>query len=89
VRYESNNNLSTNTKGEIIANSITHGLGVGLSIAGLVILIIRAVNRGTPWHLASYIIFGISLLLLYRFAEIRPRCDLFPYSGNIHTIYVN
>ena len=63
--YVSDNSLATNTKGEIIANSITHGIGVGLSIAGLVILIVRAVKQGTPWHLASFIIFGISLLLLY------------------------
>ena len=65
MSYKSDNSLSTNTKGEIIANSITHGLGVGLCIAGLVFLIIRAVNRGTPWHLVSFVIFGISLLLLY------------------------
>jgi hemolysin III len=51
--------------GEIIANSITHGLGVGLSIAGLVILIIRARRMESGWHLAGFLVFGISLILLY------------------------
>jgi len=63
--YKADSSLESNSSGEIIANSITHGIGVGLSIAGLVILIIRAVNFGTGWHLAGYLVFGISLLLLY------------------------
>ncbi len=63
--YKSDNSLGSSTVGEIIANSITHGIGFGLSIAGLVILIIRAVKFGTGWHLAGFLVFGISLLLLY------------------------
>ena len=65
MAYKTDTSLTTNTKGEIAANSITHGIGVVLSIAGLVILIIRAVNHGTGWHLAGFLVFGISLLLLY------------------------
>ncbi|MCJ7716478.1 MAG: hemolysin III family protein [Anaerolineales bacterium] len=65
MSYKSDTSLAANSKGEIIANSISHGIGVGLSIAGLVILIIRAANRGTSWHVVSFIIFGVSLLLLY------------------------
>lgn len=51
--------------GEVLANSITHGIGVGLSIAGIVFLIIRAERSGSTWHLVSFIIFGVSLILLY------------------------
>ncbi len=65
MTYKSDPSLSSNTTGEIVANSITHGVGVGLSIAGLVILIIKAVKAGTGWHLAGFLVFGISLLLLY------------------------
>jgi len=65
MRYKTDANANSFSKGEVLANSITHGIGVGLSIAGIVILIIRAINRGTTWHLVSFIIFGISLLLLY------------------------
>jgi hemolysin III len=50
---------------EMLANTITHGIGVGLSIAGIIFLVIRAIRIGTTWHLVSFIIFGASLILLY------------------------
>ncbi len=50
---------------EVIANSATHALGVGLSIAGLVVLIVQAVQLGDPWFLAGSLVYGISLILLY------------------------
>ena len=50
---------------EIIANSATHAIGVGLSIAALVVLIMQAVNSGDPWYLGGVIAYGISLILLY------------------------
>lgn len=65
MSYKSDKNAPAATLSQILANSITHGIGVGLSIAGLVILIVRAVKKGTGWHLASYIVFGISLIVLY------------------------
>lgn len=68
--YKADSNLALSSKGEMIANTITHGIGVGLSIAGLVLLIIRAVRYGTPWHLASFLVFGISLLFLYLASSI-------------------
>jgi len=51
--------------GEEIANAITHGLGVGLSLAALVLLIYVAATRGNGWHLASAIVYGITMFLLY------------------------
>ena len=53
------------TTGEEIFNSITHGIGVLLSIAALVILVVFAVLRGDSWHVVSFTIFGASLVLLY------------------------
>ncbi len=50
---------------EELANSITHGIGIVLSIVGLVVLILQAVERGNAWHIVSYSIFGASLILLY------------------------
>ena len=48
------------TLGEEIANSITHGIGVLLAIAGLVLLIVKAVQGGAaPTHVASAIVFGV------------------------------
>ncbi|OES45694.1 PAQR family membrane homeostasis protein TrhA [Domibacillus iocasae] len=53
------------SKGEEIANSITHGIGALLSIAALVLLIVFSAIHGTGWHLAGFMIFGITMVLLY------------------------
>lgn len=55
----------TFTVGEEIANSLTHGVGVLLSVVGVVILVTFAVLRGNVWHIVSFSIFGITLILLY------------------------
>ncbi|MBD1400696.1 PAQR family membrane homeostasis protein TrhA [Pelovirga terrestris] len=61
--------LLSNTKryslAEELANSITHGIGALLSIAGLVVLVRLAVSRGDVWHIVSSSIFGATLILLY------------------------
>ena len=57
--------LKSQTLGEEIANSITHGIGAGLSIAALVILVILASRRGDAWRIVSFSIYGASLILLY------------------------
>jgi len=53
------------SKGEEIANAITHGLGVLLSIAALVLLIVFAALKGNVWHLVSFTVFGTALVILY------------------------
>jgi hemolysin III len=53
------------SKNEEIANVLTHGLGIFLSLTGSVFLFARALQKGEYWHLVSFIIFGISLLLMY------------------------
>ncbi|MCP1188417.1 hemolysin III family protein [Priestia flexa] len=58
-------NTHTFTKGEEIANAITHGIGVILSIVGLTLLIVFSSLQGTPWHIVSFTIYGITMLLLY------------------------
>lgn len=50
---------------EEIANSVTHGIGLLLSIPALVILIIFAVQTENPWRIVSFSIFGASMILLY------------------------
>ncbi len=55
----------TLTAGEEIFNSITHGIGTLLSIAGLVILTVFATYEGNTWHVVSFTIFGASMVLLY------------------------
>ncbi|CAJ1315611.1 Hemolysin-3 like protein [Paenibacillus nuruki] len=55
----------TYSRKEEVANAVTHGIGAALSIAALVILIVFAVLKGTPWHVVSFTIYGVSMLLLY------------------------
>lgn len=53
------------TRGEEIANSLTHGLGLGLSLAGLSVLVTFASLWGDSWRVTGCAIFGASLVLLY------------------------
>lgn len=48
-----------------IGNAISHGIGVALSIAGLVFLIIRAVHTGSPMRIVTFTIYGSILILFY------------------------
>ena len=59
--------MDTETKSfaEEFANSVTHGVGLGLSLAGLVVLIILTALRGTAWHVVSCTIYGSTLVILY------------------------
>ena len=50
---------------EEILNSITHGLGLLLSIAGLVVLIVLAARYGDAWRAVSFSVYGASLVILY------------------------
>lgn len=53
------------TIGEEIANSITHGIGAVLSVAGLTLLVVLAAIYGDVWRIVSFSIYGTSLFLLY------------------------
>ncbi len=50
---------------EEILNSVTHGVGLALSAAGLVVLVVLASLRGNAWHIVACAIYGTSLILLY------------------------
>ncbi|MFQ5641851.1 MAG: hemolysin III family protein [bacterium] len=55
----------TETLGEVIANSITHGIGAALSIAGLAILVLLAALKGDVWRIVSFSVYGTTLVVLY------------------------
>lgn len=57
--------LTYYSKTEESLNVISHGIGFLLSIVALVLLIIRANENGTTIQLISFIVFGISLIILY------------------------
>lgn len=48
----------------------SHALGLLLSSVGLVLLLMRALTLGTLWHVVSFAVFGISLMLLYAASTI-------------------
>ena len=50
---------------EELANTLTHGFGLILSVAGLIILVISASVYGDVLHIASAIVYGLSLIVLY------------------------
>jgi len=57
--------LRTYSFGEEVANSITHGVGVVFSIAGLAVLTAFASAFGTAWHVVGCSIYGTTQILLY------------------------
>ena len=50
---------------EEIANGVTHGLGLLLSIAGLYALVVLTSAYGNAWHVVGCTIYGSSLVALY------------------------
>lgn len=53
------------TLGEEIANSVTHGVGLALSLAALPILVVSAVRHGDAARVTAFAIFGSTLVALY------------------------
>lgn len=60
-----NSAVSRYSAAEEIANSVTHGVGIVLSIAGLAVLTSFASLFGSAWHVVSVSIYGASQILLY------------------------
>jgi len=53
------------SRGEEIANSVSHGLGALAAVGGLVVLTVLAALRGNAWHVVGCSVFGATLVLLY------------------------
>ena len=51
--------------GEEIFNSVSHGVGGLLAIAGTVVLIVLSALQKDPWKVVSSSVFGASLIMLY------------------------
>ncbi|MBE7515812.1 MAG: hemolysin III family protein [Chloracidobacterium sp.] len=50
---------------EEVANTVTHGFGLILSIGGFIALMILALPGGDAWHTAAAVVYGVSLITLY------------------------
>lgn len=55
---------------EEFANTITHGFGLALSVAGFAALLILASLRGDPLLIVGCVIYGLSLIVLYAASTI-------------------
>lgn len=64
-------------------SGFSHAFGAVLSIAGLVILIVFAAIYGTAWHVVSYTIFGVGLILLYTFSSLYHLLNLKEKAMNV------
>jgi hemolysin III len=53
------------TKPEEVLNVMTHGIGIGIAIAGLVILCVFAALHRDPWAVVSCALFGLTMITLY------------------------
>lgn len=58
------------TLGEEIFNSVTHGVGSLLAIAGTAVLIVLAAIHGGAWEVVSAAIYGASLIILYTMSTL-------------------
>ena len=58
------------TQGEEIANSVTHGIGAALAVAGLTVLVVLSAIYGDAWRVISFSIYGGSLIILYSASTI-------------------
>lgn len=55
---------------EEIANSVSHGIGLGMSIVGLIVLVAMASVEGETIHVVSGAIYGSTLVLLFAASTI-------------------
>ncbi len=78
------------SKSEERLNIITHGIGLLLSVVGFPFLIIKAFDFEGFWKPASFIIYGLSMIILYaastfyhaaKEAKLRRRLNIFDHAA--------
>lgn len=62
--------LPTYTSGEEVFNMVSHIVGATTGIAAIVLGIVFSVIRGNSYGIASSIVFGVTLILLYTMSSI-------------------
>ena len=60
------------THAEEAMNILTHGIGIGLALAGLTLLVVFAAMYGNAWSVVSCAIFGVTMFTLY----FGPQCAM-------------
>lgn len=62
--------LPTYTRGEEQMNMITHIAGGGLSVAGLVVLLLKAAAAADPWRIGASALYGCSLIAVFAVSSV-------------------
>ncbi len=71
---------------EEIGNFITHTVGTALSITGLIFLIVKALKVGGGLRLFSFLVFGVTLIVLYLSSSLYHGLPLIIKSRALHKI---
>ena len=58
------------TLGEEITNAVTHGIGAALSVAAVVLCVVRAASVRDPWMVVSGAIYGAMMIIMYTFSTV-------------------
>jgi len=53
------------SRGEELANAVSHFFGAILAVAGLVLMLHFSIKYGNGWHIVSTSVFGASMIVLY------------------------
>jgi hemolysin III len=70
------------SRGEEIANAITHGIGAALSVAALVLLVVFAAHKNDAWRTVSFSIYGATLIILYMMSVLSHS-----FSGKVKRLF--
>lgn len=60
------------------ASALTHLIGGLVTAIGLAILVYKGIHYGTVWHVVSFTVYGVSLLLMYTFSTLYHALSLSP-----------
>ena len=71
---------------EEVANSVTHGIGIVLSIAGLAVLTAFAAMQGDAWHVVGCSIFGAALILNYTASTLYHSIQVERFKGALRAL---
>lgn len=58
------------TRGEEIANSVTHGIGIALALIALPVLCVLSLNNGGGIRLFTAIVYGVTMVLEYTMSTL-------------------
>ncbi len=83
VPTELTRDLRNYSRMERIVHGLTHGLGLAVSTASLVLLVLFASLRGDTWHLASFTVFGVTLVLLHTAFVLYYRARTADWKGTV------